>query len=302
MDDAAVVHPAPGSGSLVLTIDVITPIVDDPRTFGAIAACNSVSDVYAMGGAPQVALTFVGWPTDKLSLEALGEVLQGVRDVCARARCAVVGGHTIADAEPKCGLAVVGTVDPARIWSHAAARAGDVLVLTKPLGVGIVGHAIKAGEADDAMLAAAVTEMTRLNDRARDVGLELGASSATDVTGFGLLGHLKHIVEAAGLCATLQARRVPALPGALARAAEGKVPGGTKRNLAYAAPVTDLGSAITEAERLLLADAQTSGGLLLCLPVAAADEVVRRLGEEGHTAATIGELAAWTDGPRITVR
>ena len=160
MDDAAVVHPAPGSGSLVLTIDVITPIVDDPRTFGAIAACNSVSDVYAMGGAPQVALTFVGWPTDKLSLEALGEVLQGVRDVCARARCAVVGGHTIADAEPKCGLAVVGTVDPARIWSHAAARAGDVLVLTKPLGVGIVGHAIKAGEAT-LMIAGGVESMSR---------------------------------------------------------------------------------------------------------------------------------------------
>jgi len=286
----------------VLTIDVITPIVDDPRAFGGIAAANSISDVYAMGGRPEVALSFVGFPTDKLDLEILSEVLQGIRDVCARAGCAIVGGHTIADPELKCGLAVFGTVDPARVWSQRRARAGDALVLSKPLGTGIVGQAIKAGSATPEMIGTATEQMMALNDVARDVGLELGATSCTDVTGFGFLGHLKHLVEASDVRAVVQASRVPLIDGVLALAETGAVPGGTKRNLAYAASITTFSEGVGAALRLVLADAQTSGGLLLCLPAENADEAVRRLADRGvGLAAVVGRLEPPADGTRISV-
>src|SRR5262249_6487152 len=161
--DAAIVRPfdggSGGARSMVLTIDVITPIIDDPRAFGAIAATNALSDVYAMGGRPEVSLSFVGFPTDKLPLSVLGEVLSGMQEACAGARCAIVGGHTIADAEPKAGLAVVGSVDPARVWSHRNAREGQALVLTKALGTGIVGQAIRAGIADPSWVEAATAQM-----------------------------------------------------------------------------------------------------------------------------------------------
>ena len=303
LDDAAVVRPEGAVRSVVLTVDVITPIVDDPRAFGGIAAANSISDVYAMGGRPEVALSFVGFPTDILGLEVLAEVLQGIRDVCARAGCAIVGGHTIADSEPKCGLAVVGSVDPERIWSQRNARAGQALVLTKPLGIGIVGGAIKTGTAPPEMLATATAQMLALNDVARDVGLALGATSCTDVTGFGLLGHLKHIVEASDLRAVVDARAVPLIDGVLALAAAGAVPGGTKRNLAYASPVTRFDDDVPAELRLVLADAQTSGGLLLCLPAESASEAVRRLAGGGVArAAIVGRLEAPEGAHRILVR
>ncbi len=200
LDDAAILRPSPGR-SLVFTIDVITPIVDDPRTFGGIAAANALSDVWAMGGRPEVALSFVGFPTDKLPLEALAEVLAGMSDACARAGAAIAGGHTIADAEPKAGLAVVGSVDPAQVWSQRTAREGQALVLTKALGTGVIGQAIRAGTAAEASVAAAVAQMLTLNDRACAIGHEAGATSCTDVTGFGLLGHLGNILEASGLAA-----------------------------------------------------------------------------------------------------
>jgi selenide,water dikinase len=304
MDDSALVRPDARDGAgLLLTIDVITPIVDDARAFGEIAAANSLSDVYAMGGSPQVALSFVGFPTDTLPLSVLEEVLSGVRDACARARCAIVGGHTITDAEPKCGLAVVGTVDPAKAWSHRAARAGDALVLTKPLGTGIAGQAIKGGTASASMIAAATERMRELNDVARDVGVELGATSATDVTGFGLLGHLKHLVEASQVTAEIDSAEVLLLEGVLELAAAGKVPGGTRKNLAYAAAVTSFADAVPEPLRLLLADAQTSGGLLLCLPAGRAAEAVQRLSDQGRQASAIGRLVAASKGAsRIVVR
>lgn len=294
---------APGARSLVLTIDVITPIVDDPRAFGGIAAANAMSDVWAMGGRPEVALSFAGVPTDKVSLEVLGEILQGVQEACARAGCGIVGGHTIADAEPKCGLAVVGSVDPARVWSHRSARPGDALILTKALGTGIVGQAIRAGRADEALVARATEQMLMLNGPACEVGLAVGASSCTDVTGFGLLGHLRNLVEAADLGATVWAAAVPAIEGALPFAEEGLVPGGTKRNLAYAGQVTAFAEGVEEARRLLLADAQTSGGLLLCVPEARAEEALGRLRDAGCArAAVVGMLReAAVDGPRIRV-
>jgi selenide,water dikinase len=289
--------------SLVFTIDVITPIVDDPRTFGAIAAANSLSDVWAMGGRPQVALSFVGFPTDKLPLSDLAEVVAGMQDACARAGAAIAGGHTIADTEPKAGLAVIGSVDPARVWSHRAAREGQALVLTKALGTGVIGQAIRAGTATEASVQAAVAQMTALNDRACEVGLALGATSCTDVTGFGLLGHLGNILEAAGLDAEIAAPAVPLIEGAHALAAAGTVPGGSKRNLKRALGMTTFAEGIDEATRLLLADAQTSGGLLLCLPEDRADEAVRRLRDAGCAhAAAIGRLSrAGEAGPRIRV-
>lgn len=291
MDDAAVAHPEGAVRSLVLTMDVITPIVDDPRAFGEIAAVNALSDVYAMGGRPEVALSFVGFPTDRLPIEVLREVLQGVRSACARARCAIVGGHTIVDPEPKCGLSVTGSVDPSRLWSHRAARPGSVLVLTKRIGTGVVGQAIRAGRASPDLIARATAQMARLNDAACEVGLALGASSCTDVTGFGLLGHLRHIVEASSLTARIQSAAVPLIEGVRAFADEGLLPGGTRRNLRYAAPVTSFSASVPEPVRLLLADAQTSGGLLLCLPEPSATEAVRRLQDAGcEGTALIGTL------------
>jgi selenide,water dikinase len=288
--------------SLVLTMDVITPIVDDPRAFGAIAAANAMSDVFAMGGVPELALSFVGFPTDKLPLAMLAEVLAGMQEACARAGCAIVGGHTIADNEPKAGLAVVGSVESKSVWSHRSAREGDALVLSKPLGTGIVGQAIRAGKADQDMVLRATAQMMALNAAARDVGVLVGASSCTDVTGFGLLGHLRNIVEASDLAATLYATNVPLIEGALELAWAGLVPGGSKRNLAYASAVTAFESDVDEAWRLLLADAQTSGGLLLCVPASAADTAVRKLNDAGcEGAAAVGVLEKSSGGPRIRV-
>lgn len=302
LDDAAVVRPEGLDRSLVLTIDVITPIVDDPRAFGGIAAANALSDVYAMGGQPQVALSFAGFPTDRLPLEVLHEVLAGAQATCASARCAVVGGHTVSDAEPKFGLAVVGVVDPERMWSQRRARPGDVLVLTKRIGTGVVGQAIRTEQASDALIQRATAQMLQLNDRARDVGLAMGVSSCTDVTGFGLLGHLRHLVEAAGVSATLAASRVPLLDGVLALIAAGLVPGGTRRNASYAAAITAFDEAVPAELRLALADAQTSGGLLLCVPPEHASETVTRLRDAGcEGAAIVGELSSPTDGPAIRV-
>lgn len=295
----------PASGrSLVFTIDVITPIVDDPRTFGRIAAANSLSDVWAMGGRPEIALSFIGFPTDKLPLEALGEVLAGMNDACARSGAAIAGGHTISDTEPKAGLAVVGSVDPARVWSQRFAREGQALVLTKALGTGVIGQAIRAGTASEASIAAAVEQMVALNDRACAIGLDVGATSCTDVTGFGLLGHLTNVIEASALDAEIDAGAVPLLEGALALAAAGTVPGGSKRNLKRAQAITTFAEAIDDATRLLLADAQTSGGLLLCVPEARAEEAVRRLHDEGSAcAAVIGRLRRVSEaGSRIAVR
>jgi selenide,water dikinase len=273
-----------------MTIDVVTPMVDDPLLFGAIAAANSISDVYAMGGDPQVALSFVGFPTDELGLDVLTEVLRGLQEVATECGVAIVGGHTVVDAEPKAGLAVTGVVPAGAIWSHKAAHAGDWLVLSKALGTGILVNALKKGDAPEDGAAAAIASMRRTNRRAKELGVLAGVRAATDVTGFGLLGHLKNLCDASHVTAELDLARIPFLPHARELAVAGRVPGGSRKNLAWLAPTLDA-EGVPEVDRLLLADAQTSGGLLLAAPSEeAATSLAAALTAEGHAAAVIGRL------------
>lgn len=288
-------RPEGASAQLVLTLDVITPLVDEPRAFGRIAAANALSDVYAMGGRPQVALSFVGAP-DALGLEVLRQILEGMSATCQDAAVAIVGGHTIRDSEPKAGLAVVGSVQAGQAWSHTRASAGQRLVLTKALGTGVLAQALRADAIDDMALTAAVESMCTLNARAAELGRVHRVTAATDVTGFGFLGHLGHILDASGVGAVVQTERVPLLPGALAAARAGHLPGGSKRNAAYVEHRLT-GPPLETALRLLLADAQTSGGLLLCLSAEDADALVAEL---GPPAAVLGELTA--DAGRVELR
>jgi selenide,water dikinase len=283
-DDAAVFRIAPDR-ALIATVDFFTPIVDDPATWGAIAATNALSDVYAMGGRPLFCLNLVGWPRETLSLDLLGEVMRGAAEVALRAGCPMVGGHSIDDLEPKFGLAVIGEVRPDQLLLNSGARPGDALVLTKPIGTGILTTALKRGRLTEADLEAAIRSMTTLNDTAARLVVAHGAHAGTDVTGFGLLGHLENILRASQVGAELVFSLIPTFPGALALAGEGMVPGGTRRNLE--AVVADWDPTLGEAERLLCGDAQTSGGLLVAVPSERASGLVADLVRAGVTAAAI---------------
>jgi len=290
MEDAALLRPESGP-PLAFTVDFITPIVDDPYDFGAIAAANSLSDVYAMGGQPAVALAVCGYPDDVVPREVLTRIFQGGRDKAAEAGCAIAGGHTVLDPELKYGLCVVGSVDAEHVLAQTGGRPGDRLVLTKPLGFGIAAQAIKQDRlgADD--LALAVDAMKRLNADARDAAVAAGVRAATDVTGFGLLAHLHHLVAASGVAARLRASAVPVFDFARSLAAEGVVPGGTRRNADYVAPNVEYAASVSEVERLLLCDAQTSGGLVLAVAPEREAQLLDELAERGALAsATIGEL------------
>jgi selenide,water dikinase len=296
-DDAGVFRLRPDL-ALVQTVDFFTPIVDEAGDWGRIAAANSLSDVYAMGGAPLTALQVVGWPRERLSFDLLGDVLEAAAEVFDAAGVTIVGGHSIDDPEPKVGFAVTGTVHPDRVLRNIGGRPGDVLVLTKPIGTGIVSTGIKRQVVDDPVRAAAVGAMVSLNDRAGRAAVAAGAHAATDVTGFGLLGHLGEMLSGTG--AVLHAGSVPLLPGVSELAAAGVIPGGTRRNLEHAAGFTDFGG-VDEAMRLVLADAQTSGGLLVALPPDQVGGFLSRLTREGVFPAVIGEVTA--DHPdRIEVR
>jgi selenide,water dikinase len=287
-DDAAVYKL--GDRALVATVDLFTPIVDDPRDFGRIGAANSLSDVYAMGARPLFALSIIGFPAKKLPLEMMTEILQGGAEKAAEAGIAIVGGHSIDDAEPKYGLSVVGVVDPDKVVRNSTARAGHVLVLTKPIGTGVISQGIKSGRASEAEIAAATASMAHLNREAAEKMIAIGApdvSAATDVTGFGLIGHLHEVIHASGVSARLTAGAVPLLPGARALAAQGIVPGGSKRNAEFFGRWVRWDDRVDVETRTLLADAQTSGGLLVCVAPA-------RAGELGGT--VIGELVAGDPG------
>jgi selenide,water dikinase len=247
-------------------VDYFTPIVDDPYAFGQIAAANALSDVYAMGGRPIAMLSIVGFPRDKLPLGILGEILKGGAEKGREAGVSVVGGHSIDDAEPKVGYAVAGLVHPQRVWRNVGARPGDALVLTKPIGTGIISTAIKQGQAPPAAVDAAVRTMATLNRAAAEAVGQVTVHAVTDVTGFGLLGHLREMTGGSGVRARLTASRIALLPEVVALAQAGHVPGGTKRNLRAVASVVRWDPAIPDPLRAVIGDAQTSGGLLVATP------------------------------------
>ena len=291
-DDAGVYRLTSGH-ALVQTVDFFTPIVDDPFDWGRIAAANALSDVYAMGGTPVTALSIVGWPRDELPLDLLARVQAGGAAILAEAGCTLVGGHSIDDREPKYGLAVTGLVDPDAMMTNGGARPGDRLVLTKPLGTGIISTAIKRDLAAEEQVAAATITMTALNRASALAAVEAGVRSATDVTGFGLLGHLGEMIEASAVGARLDHRWVPLLPGIEELAEAGVVPGGTGRNLTAAEVFTRFADTVPETHRTILADAQTSGGLLLAVDADRCDGLVAELGEAGAPAAeVVGEVVA----------
>ncbi|MGH2759790.1 MAG: selenide, water dikinase SelD [Actinomycetota bacterium] len=294
-DDAAVVKIS-DTDAMVLTLDFFTPLVDDPFVWGQIAATNAASDVYAMGGRPLVALNIAAWPRETIPLELLADVLRGGRSVAEAGGFLVVGGHTVDDPEPKYGMVVVGRADPRRLMTIDAAKPGDVLVLTKPIGTGVITTAIKRDVAPEAAVDAAVASMTRLNDTASSALVAAGVSACTDVTGFGLLGHLHRMLKASGAAGTIDAPAVPLLTGVRELAESGNVPGGTVRNLDAVSDAVSWNGA-SDLTRHLLSDAQTSGGLLAACAPDRLDELLGALSGE-LACAVVGTV---TEGPPGTI-
>ncbi len=300
-DDAAVFRLAPDR-ALVATVDFFTPIVDDAYDFGRIAAANAFSDLYAMGATPLFALNLVGWPRETLPMDLLGEVLRGGADVAGEAGAFILGGHSVDDPEPKYGMVAIGEAHPDRIVPNSRARPGDRLVLTKPIGTGILTTALKRDLLDAAALAPAVRAMTTLNAGAARAMLAIGVHAATDVTGFGFLGHLHQVLAASGVAADVEAAAVPVLPEARALAARGAVPGGSQRNLEAARPHVAFGPAVDATTQILLADAQTSGGLLIAVPEPRLAALLEALAREDTPArAVVGRVHEGEAG-RVAVR
>jgi len=287
--------------ALLLTVDFFTPIVDDPYRWGAIAAANAFSDCYAMGGRPVLALNLVGWPQD-LDPDLLARVLQGGADKAAEAGVSVVGGHTVEDREPKYGMSVTGMVDPRRMVRSSSARPGMSLVLTKPLSMGIVATAVKRQAAPPELAEQATAIMETLNGPAAEAMLAAGVEAATDVTGFGLAGHLHQVAQLSGVSAEVWTEALPVLDGVRDLARAGFVPGGTRRNQDYFSPYVDVDPAVGETDRTLLFDAQTSGGLLIAVDPTAEAALVADLQRRGTpAAAVVGRIVEGEPG-RIAVR
>lgn len=296
-DDAAI-YRLSDDIALVATVDFFTPIVDDPYDFGRIAAANALSDVYAMGGTPLYALALVAFPRSLLASGYLEAITRGGAEKAAEAGCPIIGGHSIDDEEPKYGLSVTGKVHPGRIVANAGALAGDVLILTKPIGTGIIATAIKRGLATPDVIAGAVESMAALNRAASEAMLAVGVHAATDVTGFGLLGHLLEMTTASGVGARIHAGSVPVLPGTRELAEQGAVPGGTTRNRDAIADQIEWDVSVDDTNRIILYDAQTSGGLLMAVAPGRADELLAEMAGRGVPAARIGEVI---EGSRIGV-
>ncbi len=289
-DDAAV-YRLSDEMAIVQTVDFFTPIVDDAYWFGAISAANSLSDIYAMGAKPLFALNVVGFPSNRLPMRVLEQILQGALDKAAEAGISVIGGHTVDDTEPKFGLAITGVVHPDRVLRNSTARPGDALVLTKPLGTGIISTAVKRGLVDETTARQAAELMATLNRAAAEAMLEVGAHACTDITGFGLLGHLREMTAGSGVDVTIRASKVPTLPAVWTFAGADVVPGGTLNNLAYVEEHVTFAPEVSRVAQLILADAQTSGGLLVSLPVGRADALLAALQARGVSeAAIVGEV------------
>ena len=291
--------------ALVQTLDFFTPIVDDPYLYGQIAATNSLSDVYAMGGKPVTAMNIMGVPTEHLSLETINEILKGGADKVAEAQCAMVGGHTVKNPEPLYGLSVTGLVHPQRMMSNGGARPGEVLVLSKPLGSGIISTAIKRGLANEDVIASSVKVMSTLNTPGTEIAEQGLCRAATDITGFGFLGHLGNICKTSKVRAVIKSSMIPVIAHEVFEwIDEGCIPGGTKANLEVAKAFTTFEDNIPERFQYLLADAQTSGGLLLSVPPAHLENVLEILQKhEALSSSIIGEMhIEEDDARRITVQ
>jgi len=287
-DDAAV-YRIPDGNTIVQSVDFFTPIVDDPYCFGQIAAANALSDIYAMGAKPLFALNIVGFPKDELPLEMLGEILRGGEDKAKEAGIAIIGGHSIDDKEPKYGMVVTGIVE--NIIKNSGAKPNDAIILTKPLGTVIIATAIKKGVAKPETIQNAVNTMAMLNKTAAEIMMDFEVHACSDVTGFGLLGHLKEMLEASGVSAELVFQNIPFLPDVRKLAEKGIMPGGSRRNLSYVAPITQFSEKLNKLERLMIADAQTSGGLLICVPDEQSTKLVAKLKQADVPAQKIGSIA-----------
>lgn len=296
-DDAGVFQLTPEL-ALVQSVDFFTPMVDDPYAFGAIAAANALSDVYAMGGTPVTALNILAYPTQALPPEMLAAILRGGADKAAEAGVTILGGHTVEDDVPKYGMAVTGTVHPGRLVANSTGRAGDRLLLTKRIGVGILTTALKHGVVGEAIAREACASMATLNKAAGEVMARRGAHACTDVTGFGLLGHLHEMTRGARVGAEIAFSAVPLFEGVLELARRDEVPGGSERNLEYLAPFLRFDTGLDMAQQLVLADAQTSGGLLMAVAPGEADAMIADLKAAGVTVWEIGRL---TEGAGIAV-
>lgn len=286
--------------ALVQTVDFFTPIVDDPFTFGQIAAVNALSDVYAMGGRPISALSIVCYPNDGKDVATLQRIMEGGLAKMEEAECTVIGGHSIGDDEIKFGYAVTGLIDPHRVWTNCSVQAGDRLILTKPLGTGIIGTAIKKGRAGAVALQAATASMLQLNRVAAETAQEFTVHAATDITGFGLLGHARELAAGSKVSLVFQAAHVKLLPEALALASDGNIPGGLNRNMEFVGDCVEFAAGIPDPVRKLLFDPQTAGGLLFCVPAAEASSLVRELQSENIPACEVGNAIERTD-PLIRV-
>ena len=294
LDDAGV-YKLSETQALVQTVDFFPPMLDDPYLFGEVAAANALSDVYAMGGLPLTALNITCFPAS-LDLGILNSILRGGLAKCVEAGVALMGGHTVDDPEIKFGLSVTGTIHPERIWTNAGARGGDMLVLTKPIGVGVITTAIKQGVAPEEAVQAALNSMRALNRAARDAVAEVGPNACTDVTGFSLMGHLYQMLRASAATARVYADQVPLLPGALELVRQGIGPGGMQRNQSYFGPYVSLSPSIEEAIGALLFDPQTSGGLLVSMPGDKKNALLDAMAAHGVAASVIGEVTKESAG------
>lgn len=301
-DDAAVyLLDSDDDRALVVTLDFFTPVVDDPFDFGRIAAANALSDIYAMGARPRFALNLLGFPRSLLGEGLVERILEGGRAIANEAGIPVLGGHSVDDPEPKYGMVVIGEVSRDRLVTNAGARPGDALVLTKPLGTGIITTAMKNDAVSGDVVADAVASMVRLNAEAAAAMLDIGVHAATDVTGFGLLGHLRSLLRASGCAAKIAAAAVPLLAGTRELAEQGQVPGGSRRNLADLEGDVRFDAGVDESARLILADSQTSGGLLVAVPHERVDALLQRLTLVAPRSAVIGRVSEGEPG-RIEVR
>jgi len=299
-DDAAV-YRISDDLAIVQTVDYFTPVVDDPYLFGQITAANSLSDIYAMGATPLFALNIAGFPSDTLPLDVLAKILQGGADKAAEAGISIIGGHTIKDAEPKYGMSVTAVIHPDKVISNSGAKPGDRLILTKPLGIGIITTAMKSGKVSEKTVAEVVAVMASLNKSAAEAMIAIGAHACTDVTGFGFLGHLSEMVRGSGVGAVIGVSQVPVLEEAWSLVREGIAPGGSRRNLEFLRDRLTVETGVSEEDLLVLADAQTSGGLLIALPADDVGRLKAELVRRGVTVvAEVGEIVADPDS-RITL-